>query len=95
MVGALQLDVLAERLKGEYGIPVSYETPRFTVCRWISADDPAELDRFMAANRSSLARDLDGAPVFLAGSAFLLQYELDRWKALRFEAIKDYQKRQG
>ena len=94
VVGALQLDVLAERLKGEYGIPVSYETPRFTVCRWIFADDPAELDRFMEANRSSLARDLDGAPVFLAGSAFLLQYELDRWKAIRFEAIKDYQKRQ-
>ncbi len=38
VVGALQLDVLKERLQQEYGLPVSFEMSRFSVCRWISAD---------------------------------------------------------
>ena len=35
VVGALQLDVLAERLDAEYGLPVSFEQSRFEVCRWV------------------------------------------------------------
>ena len=92
VVGALQLDVLAERLQGEYGLPIAYETPRFSVCRWISSDDPQELDRFIEANRSSMAHDLDKAPVFLASSQFLLQYEQERWPKIDFADVKDYQK---
>src|SRR5687767_641643 len=84
VVGALQLDVLAERLQGEYGLPIAYETPRFSVCRWISCDDEMELERFIEANRSGMAHDLDKAPVFLAGSAFLLQYEQERWPKIAF-----------
>ncbi|QIG47985.1 peptide chain release factor 3 [Nordella sp. HKS 07] len=92
VVGALQLDVLAERLQGEYGLPIAYETPRFSICRWISSDDTSELERFIEANRSSMAYDLDQAPVFLAGSAFLLQYEQERWPKIAFADVKDYQK---
>ncbi len=92
VVGALQLDVLAERLQGEYGLPIAYETPRFSVCRWISSDDPIELDRFIETNRSGMAHDLDKAPVFLAGSQFLLQYEQERWPMIDFADVKDYQK---
>ena len=92
VVGALQLDVLAERLKAEYGLPVAFEPSRFQVVRWIEADQAGELDRFIAANRSGMARDLDGAPVFMAPSAFQLNYEQDRWKAVRFSDVKDYQK---
>jgi peptide chain release factor 3 len=92
VVGALQLDVLAERLQSEYGLPIAYETPRFSVCRWISSTDDQELERFIEANRSGMARDLDGAPVFLAGSAFLLQYEEERWPKIAFADVKDYQK---
>jgi peptide chain release factor 3 len=92
VVGSLQLDVLKERLLGEYGLPIDYETTRFTLCRWISADSPVELDRFIEAHLSGMASDLDGAPVFLASNAFTLQYEQDRWKAVRFADIKDYQR---
>jgi peptide chain release factor 3 len=92
VVGALQLDVLAERLQGEYGLPIAYETPRFSVCRWISCDDEVELERFIEANRSGMAHDLDKAPVFLAGSSFLLQYEQERWPKIAFADVKDYQK---
>ncbi len=93
VVGALQLDVLKERLLAEYGLPIDYETTRFTLCRWVSAEDRAELDRFIAANGSSMAADLDGAPVFMAASPFSLKYDQDRWPAIRFTDVKDYQKR--
>jgi peptide chain release factor 3 len=93
VVGALQLDVLAERLESEYGLPISFEQSRFEVCRWVSAEDRAELDKFVAAYPSSIAADLDGAPVFLATSAFNLRYDQERWPKIVFADVKDYQKK--
>ena len=94
VVGALQIDVLTERLKVEYTLPVGFEPARFTIARWISADDPAELQRFINAHRADIAHDLDNDPVFLAQNSFSLSYEAERWKAIRFAAIKDYQVRE-
>ena len=79
----------------EYGLPIDYEPTRFSLCRWATADDPAELDRFVAAHGSAMARDLDGAPVFMATNAFMLKYEQDRWPDVRFSDVKDYQKREN
>ena len=93
VVGALQLDVLKERLNVEYGLPVDFEMARFTICRWISANGKADLERFAEAHRGDMARDLDGDPVFLAPHEFGLNYEAERWKAIRFAAVKDYQLR--
>ena len=92
VVGALQLDVLAERLNAEYGLPVSFEPSRFEVCRWVSSSDRAELEKFLTAYPSSIASDLDGAPVFMASSAFNLRYEQERWPKIGFTDVKDYQK---
>jgi peptide chain release factor 3 len=92
VVGALQLDVLVERLAAEYGLPVSFEHSRFEVCRWVSSEDKAEMDKFLSAYPSSLASDLDGAPVFMATSAFNLRYEQERWPKITFTDVKDYQK---
>ncbi|WP_114946891.1 peptide chain release factor 3 [Microvirga calopogonii] len=93
VVGALQLDVLKERLAAEYGLPIDYEPTRFSICRWITADDPRELDKFIESHLSSMARDLDEAPVFMAPNMFNLQYEVDRYKAIQFSDVKDYQKK--
>jgi len=93
VVGALQVDVLIERLKVEYSLPVTFEVARFSVCRWISADDPAEFTRFIDAHRSDIAHDLDHDPVFLAQNGFSLNYEAERWPAIHFAAFKDYQVR--
>ena len=92
VVGALQLDVLTEPLNAEYGLPVAFEQSRFEVCRWVSCNDRVELDKFVSAYPSSIAADLDGAPVFMASSAFNLRYEQERWKKIAFADIKDYQK---
>lgn len=90
VVGALQLDVLKERLQAEYGLPVSFEMPRFSVCRWISADVPADLDKFISAHRGDIARDLDGDPVFMAQDGFSLRYESERYPAIKMVAVKEY-----
>ena len=91
VVGALQLDVLKERLKNEYGIPIDYEPSRFTLARWVMSDERGAVDTFSEKNGSAMARDLDGAPVFLAPSAYGLRYEEERYPALRFTDIKTYQ----
>jgi peptide chain release factor 3 len=90
VVGALQLDVLKERLSAEYTLPVSFEMSRFSVCRWISADSSLELDKFVTARRGDIARDLDGDPVFLAQDSFSLRYESERYPAIKMVAIKEY-----
>ena len=93
VVGALQLDVLKERLQAEYGLPIDYEPTRFSICRWITAEAETDLDKFIGSHGSAMASDLDGAPVFMATTAFSLRYEEERAPALRFSDIKDYQKR--
>ncbi len=90
VIGALQLDVLKERLKSEYGLPVSFEAARFNVCRWISADRRADLEKFINAKRGDIARDLDGDPVFLASDGFSLNYEGERWPDIKFVHVKEY-----
>jgi peptide chain release factor 3 len=89
VVGALQLDVLADRLNQEYGVPVEFETTRFEVLRWVTSDDAKTLDIFSASNRSSIANDLDGAPVFLSTSQFNLNYALERSPGIKVHTIKE------
>ena len=59
----------------------------------MSCEDPVELDKFIRAFPSSMAVDLDGAPVFMAQSAFTLRYEQERWPKIIFSDIKDYQRK--
>ena len=91
VVGALQLDVLVDRLKAEYGLDVSFETSRFTLCRWMTGAK-TEIDKFAKAHGSSMAQDLDGSPVFMAPAVWDLKYEAERWPEIAFADIKDYQK---
>ncbi len=89
VVGPLQLDVLAARIAGEYGIAVGYEAAPYEAARWLSAEDPAALKRFAEANRAGLAEDRDGAPVFLARNAWELGYVQTHNPAIRFHATRE------
>lgn len=93
VIGALQLDVLSERLKGEYNLPVSFDTPRFSYCRWIESDDRTAIEDFVKKHSSSMAKDLDGDYVFFAENTFSLNYEMERAPKISFSTYKDYQKR--
>ncbi|MBC6442043.1 MAG: peptide chain release factor 3 [Rhodobacteraceae bacterium] len=78
VVGVLQFEVLASRIRLEYGIPVRFEPTRFTSARWLTGPKD-RLDEFAQANKGHMASDHDGAPVYLAR----MQWDIDR-------AVRDY-----
>ncbi|MCW5688135.1 MAG: peptide chain release factor 3, partial [Pseudolabrys sp.] len=78
VIGALQLDVLADRLANEYGLPVGFDPAPCDTVRWISAENRADLDKFIERNRLQIANDLDGDPIFMAQSAFTLNWIEER-----------------
>ena len=88
VIGALQLDVLSDRLINEYNLPIGFETASVETARWIFSADKAALERFIDKNKSSIARDGDGDPVFLAQSAFNLRYTAERAPEITFKDIK-------
>jgi peptide chain release factor 3 len=88
VVGTLQLDVLIARLAGEYGVGIGFEQTPYALARWVSGDRAA-LDPFIAANRTSMADDVDGDPVYLATSNFMMRRTAELNPALTFRDIKD------
>ena len=89
VVGTLQLDVLQARLAGEYGVAIGFETPPFQLARWVSGE-AALVARFVAAQRASMADDVDGDPVYLASSAFMMRRTAELNPELTFRDIKDF-----
>lgn len=89
VVGTLQLDVMQARLKAEYGVATGFETASYSLARWISSSDAAVLARFIADNRSAIADDIDGDPVFLATSAFMMRRAAELNPAITFRDVKD------
>ncbi len=88
VIGALQLDVLEDRLRNEYGLPIAFEAAAHSTIRWISTKDPAALARFITGKRSSVALDLDGDHVFLATSDFDVQWTTNHNPEVSFTDIK-------
>jgi peptide chain release factor 3 len=88
VIGALQLDVLGDRLKQEYGLPVAFDSAPCDTARWISCDDSAKLTQFITSHRPEIATDLDGDHVYLAPSAFALSWTQDKNPDIKFTDIK-------
>ena len=93
VVGPLQLDVLKARLAAEYGLNIDWSTPEFQFARWISAPDRRITDRFAASYASAIAEDFDGDLVFLARTAFDLEYTGEHNKDIVFSDVKDIHRR--
>ena len=89
VIGALQLDVLADRLEHEYGLPIGFEGVSYTSVRWISAEKREVLEDFIAKNKVAIATDLDGDQVFFAPSPFMMQYTIERAPGIVFQDIKN------
>jgi peptide chain release factor 3 len=89
VVGTLQLDVLQARLGAEYGVKIGFETSSFALARWVTSTDKAALEKFISDNRGGMADDVDGDPVFLATSAFMMRRAEELAPDLTFRDIKD------
>jgi peptide chain release factor 3 len=88
-VGQLQIEVMADRMKNEYGLEVLFEMPPYQIARWIAADDEALIEDFIAKNRNNTGTDLDGAPVYLAKSGWDISYAQEKNPKLRFLSTKE------
>ncbi len=89
VVGTLQLDVLIARMAGEYGVGIGFESTPYNLARWISGER-AIVDKFCADQRTAMADDVDGDPVFLATSAFMMRRTAEMNANLAFRDIKDH-----
>ena len=72
VVGVLQFEVMADRIKNEFNLPVMFEQTQYFTARWVSCEDKNEWKRFLDANQMNLAEDNDGEIVFLARNAWHL-----------------------
>ncbi|MCA3254173.1 MAG: peptide chain release factor 3 [Alphaproteobacteria bacterium] len=88
VVGQLQLDVLISRMAAEYKVDAGFEPSPWATARWV-AGDPAKLKAFMDENKSNLAEDRDGAPVYMARDTWELNFVVQRNPELRFTATRE------
>jgi peptide chain release factor 3 len=89
VVGALQFDVLADRIKSEYDIPVVFETAGLFTARWVEGGDAVMLKKFENGNEGYLADDHTGALVFLARNSWHLETTQKDWPDLKFAKTKE------
>lgn len=72
VVGTLQFEVMADRIRSEFGIPVVFEPTQYFTARWVSSPDKEEFKKFQDTNQLNIAEDHDGSIVFLARNAWHL-----------------------
>jgi peptide chain release factor 3 len=89
VVGTLQLDVLQARLQGEYGVGIGFDTTPYQLARWVSGERLL-IEKFSQDNRSAMADDVDGDPVYLASSNFMMRRTAELNPGLTFKDIKDF-----
>jgi peptide chain release factor 3 len=89
-VGVLQFDVVAYRLKDEYGVECVFEQVNVATARWIRCDDPKKLEEFREKAAPNLAIDAAGLLVYLAPTRVNLQLTQERWPQVHFDATREH-----
>ncbi len=89
VAGALQFEVLADRLSTEYNLDATLEGTSLYTARWVESDDPLLLKKFMLAQHGTMAEDHNGAPVFMARNAWHLKSTNEDWPQIRFLKTKE------
>ena len=88
-VGVLQFDVVAWRLRNEYGVESRYEPVDVTTARWVRSTDPARLQDFRRRNDARLALDSAGNLAYLAPTVVNLNLAVERWPGVEFFATRE------
>jgi peptide chain release factor 3 len=89
-VGVLQFDVVAYRLKDEYGVDASFEQVAVSTARWIRCDNDKKLEEFRDKNAMNLAIDAAGQLVYLAPTRVNLQLAQERAPDVTFMATREH-----
>ena len=89
-VGQLQVEVVAHRLKHEYGADARLVPARYKFARWVTSEDERELKRFIESNAHRIAYDVVDAPTFLASHSPELTATQENWSKVRFHALREH-----
>jgi peptide chain release factor 3 len=89
VVGQLQLEVLASRLKAEYGVPAGFDATRWDCVRWV-VGNARELQRLADAVGSDVADDHHGAMVVFFSSDWRRRRAEEEWPAVRFLTVREH-----
>jgi len=87
-VGQLQFEVMADRLANEYALDVIFEAAPYAEARWMHGAK-ADLDDFESKQRTAVADDIDSHPVFLAKSAWDVNYVAERFPKIAFQRTRE------
>ena len=88
-VGILQFDVVAHRLKHEYGVDCQFETINVATARWFSGSDK-DIEQLKIKAGNNIAIDSAGMLTYLAPSMVNLQLTLERHPDLTFSATREH-----
>jgi peptide chain release factor 3 len=89
-IGVLQFDVVAYRLKDEYGVEALFENVEVATARWVRCEDARRFEEFRERNAGNLALDSAGALVYLAPSRVNLRLTEERWPEVAFAATREH-----
>ena len=87
-VGQLQFDVVAYRLREEYGVEAIYETVNVHTARWTGCDDHKTLEAFRNKAEDNLALDGGGHLTYLAPTRVNLALAQERHPDITFRATR-------
>ena len=89
-VGVLQFDVVAYRLKDEYGVDCAFEQVSVATARWVHCGNAKKLEEFREKAAMNLALDAAGELVYLAPTRVNLSLTEERWPDVRFAATREH-----
>ena len=89
-VGILQFDVVAHRLKNEYGVDCSFEAVPVSTARWIYFKNPHDEVEFRNRNEQHLSLDGLNTLTYIAPNRANLQLAIERWPDVAFRATREF-----
>jgi peptide chain release factor 3 len=89
-IGILQFDVVAHRLKDEYGVDCHFEPVNVITARWIHSQDAKKLAEFTKKASDHLAIDGGGNLAYLAPTRVNLDLTRERWPEIDFLATREH-----
>ena len=90
-IGVLQFDVVAFRLKDEYGVDCTYEPVTVAAARWIHCEDEKYLSEFRKKAEANLALDGGGFLAYLAPTRVNMSLTEERWPDIEFRNTREIQ----
>jgi len=89
-IGVLQFDVVAARLKQEYGVECAYDNVPVATARWVFCDDEKVLQKFRNKVSPNLAMDGGNRLTYIAPSMVNLNLAIERWPEIEFKATCEH-----